>query len=1122
VTRRYVVVLQAFLCVLVLEGTAAGQQPRPAPTPPLPAPCPAPCTSFLITGGFLGFLDGFPEYPGWPGDTFSLADSPAAVRQAKLPSANQYGGVVGVGVWLETYRAPSALAVRGAAPPFVLLAGNNHPQPLGLGPSQDERRQAVPAPKDHWFWKHVAKLPSDAVAIGREDIHRWLIEMGPSRLVEWAKAGIAENGQVPFVASNVVIRRTGKALNVVAHEALGLELGLSSTESLGFLDEIPLSYRCAAGAAVEGGTFSFDGPNTPTITFDKPQTKGPTKPLETEDQCKLTLKLSKRLRPSQTYRLRARLAPMSPNEGQRPTEAVFSLVTDDVLTPHANGGPWADLPAVRVDRSGVRAAVMAFVTPEVLTEVPESYGKWARAEGCPAESCQLTYLPPAEAARQLLEMGAGSSSPAGTPPDPEARLPLLVALTDLSDTELGELLTEVPEIRVVSVHPESSVMGRAAPEVKPTKPGEPRYSGDLSFGSVIDEPHPELTRLMARPEWVGETVLEASVTASPEAATSSPWRLSTPSVYAHSIRGADLVPSVVGGKVTYQAVLDLKSSKVVVDAADRAFQAYCPLAKAGPFDASGFAQRGLWTSQEDFAALVLDTMRTTTRAEIALLPREWIDPSAIGWLADRGDGVNWLSAFILGRVLFRAERVVRVAVAGSALAKTLASLNELAGESGLTLCAAGLDLLDCDLAKLDAKSLFVSARRPQPLHYYGIVLPASLASAAKLEFDDEETREILPAVNRRLSETCPDEAAECRHKTLRAKLEELRASRIQRYLRLDPLSFEFARTGVHEPPTAQKIFGKLPVDGSSAKDNRTIAIDADGDWGILDSRRFALRVPGKVQFTRQDLDDATSFDKDEYSIGFRGDYKRKMKGLVRLFVGGFMEGRLGTVKSKATATRLISVDDPAHPGTVLEDLKVEGPKIGFRTERRSFVFGAVGAELPSKEWEWGTLSNVKVSFDYGRATNVPRSVRIAETEFSIDDFIRRGMDELLSEVYQADVDGVTDATPLVFRYGRPHVFRTQVDAKYEHEWDSKAKLTGEVRARFYRQFSDEPLLATRYSVASKVSFQWPIARRWTFGPYVEHTIVDVKQVSGAFWVTKAGAQLKLTSFFKLGQWRLFE
>lgn len=43
--------------------------------------------------------------------------------------------------------------------------------------------------------------------------------------------------------------------------------------------------------------------------------------------------------------------------------------------------------------------------------------------------------------------------------------------------------------------------------------------------------------------------------------------------------------------------------------------------------------------------------------------------------------------------------------------------------------------------------------------------------------------------------------------------------------------------------------------------------------------------------------DATSFDRDEYAIGLRGDYKRKLKGLARIFVGVFVEGPLAALRS---------------------------------------------------------------------------------------------------------------------------------------------------------------------------------------------------------------------------------
>src|SRR5262245_8813888 len=149
-TVRRISQIAALLVCLQTIGTVVlqGQQAPSANAAPVPF-------AFVTFGGFLGYLDGFVEYPAGPWDP--------GTKGTALPS----GGVIGVKQWLAS---ASSTPAAGGAKTVRLMSGNNMPwyrHPDGNGSLTATHRR-------HEFWNRVASLSPDVVALGVEDFARGL------------------------------------------------------------------------------------------------------------------------------------------------------------------------------------------------------------------------------------------------------------------------------------------------------------------------------------------------------------------------------------------------------------------------------------------------------------------------------------------------------------------------------------------------------------------------------------------------------------------------------------------------------------------------------------------------------------------------------------------------------------------------------------------------------------------------------------------------------------------------------------------------------------------------------------------------------------------------------------
>jgi hypothetical protein len=102
-----------------------------------------------------------------------------------------------------------------------------------------------------------------AIGVGTEDFRRWFAQMDPQALSVWLRR--ADAAHLPFVASNVIIRKSGHALNVVRDPRTRIALRLPANESLGPVRSLEFSHPCSLARELDASAFRFDETDAPAI-----------------------------------------------------------------------------------------------------------------------------------------------------------------------------------------------------------------------------------------------------------------------------------------------------------------------------------------------------------------------------------------------------------------------------------------------------------------------------------------------------------------------------------------------------------------------------------------------------------------------------------------------------------------------------------------------------------------------------------------------------------------------------------------------------------------------------------------------------------------------------------------
>lgn len=1010
--------------------------------------CTGNCVTIRSTGGFLGYLDGFPEFPAWPGDSFEgnpdLIPNPTPPLDPKRPLP--YGGVIGVATFLQSHPV--------STPSVLLISGNNQPQQIAALHGSEFRNSASRATAraaTHWFWKRLLDLHPDAVGVGTEDVHRWLTQMRPENLTTWITDGISAG--LPFVASNAIIRMTDEHLNTVDNAEHHLELDVAEDESLDFIEEVRITHTCSVRDHVRSAAFAFDaGPAVSVLQPSADESRAERESAATKARravlgnvCHTTLHFSERLRPGMTYRLGSSMTGASFR---------FTLTTHRVLTPHAAFG---GVPVVGAAKGNVAIAIMGFVSPSAARRVPPEYFEWSKADGCAAAHCRIDIIKPEEAARAWLAL----LSPQGK------TAPVLLAMSNLPEAETTAFLDAVPEVRLIAVSPDSGRLGRAAAALGASGV---RYSGDRSFGAVVDRQQPDLAKLIVRPAWIGEYIhtATASFTAT---GPGNPWRVADAALAFDPVPGASLAWTTSARGTSYSAFLDPKRFRNPGEpfpAEPSAFRPYCAIDQNGPFDAISRERQGdLWTKPASFAGLVLDEMRRSARGDIAIVPQSWIDPDVIATIETPPEtGVAPLSGFMLQRILYRSQGVVRVTIEGSQLADTIATLVASSAAAKDPVCVSGAGVVNsCPLSAIDTDDFLVDVRKPEDGNYYRVILPATLAREAGMTFNESAARDLLADLDARLS-ACESTAGRSllpSDDPFAERLENQLARRPQHYLKIDPLTIDLSSTSVHEPDGSEGMFSRLPIEGFGEQPSRRVVIDGDVDAVLWDTASYAVRVPAQLRYDRTTVDQETSYDRDEFSVGFRIDRKRLPARWARVYAGVFFDGRL--------FDRRDTVDGFAGPITFT-----------IRPQR-NFGLG-YGLEVPKARFGRITVNGLQLTHFMGHVYNVPIGVRAGSQTYDTATHVQS---------------------------------RVQVDAETETALPLAATtLSTEHRYRWYHHDSDAVGLFTERSFYTKLALDIAIKKRCTVGPYIERHDVDAAMTGNGdqhFSATSWGLQVKVPVFW---------
>lgn len=479
---------------------------------------------------------------------------------------------------------------------------------------------------------------------------------------------------------------------------------------------------------------------------------------------------------------------------------------------------------------------------------------------------------------------------------------------------------------------------------------------------------------------------------------------------------------------------------------------------------------------------------------------------------------------MLQRILYRSRRVVPVAVEGSALAALMKQIVEGAAAAGDAVCVSGLGFArQCPMTTLDGDELLVNVRKPASGHYYRIGLPASLARAHGLAYDDGAARDLMVDLDARLA-TCDASAPPVLRSgvdQLAERLESRLAGRPRHFVKVDPLSFDFASTSVAEPDEAEGVFSRLPVDSSGARSSRRIVIDGDVNAVLWDTITYDVRIPVSFRYDRSRVGAATSYDRDEFSVGLRVDRKRFPVRWAQMFGGVFFDGRIfNRVDPVDSARSLGALPDPQLPGRVLSGVTTPGPTVGFTTAPQRNLAVAYGLDVPT--WSLGalTVSGLQVSQFHGRASNVPIAVQLGDERIELLDFLQGDASDTLSAAYQRNPAALSVATPFGYVTAARRQSRVQVDAttRTALHWPGfqSVELSTEHRYRWYRQDTTAVGLFTERSANTKVALALGVGKRWSIGPYAEWTAVTVgvkDRRALSFRVLSGGVQLQLPLFW---------
>lgn len=1018
---------------LLLAGQVAGRQTDPKSQDQTGR------VRVLAVGGFLGQLDGFCEHPGGTYDLapngvpfvapFCAPGGPGGQTTGPQPPGRwpfALGGLLGAAEWIASQDST-------ALPPVILVPGNNQladfadqtiPRSWAATASSTRklRSQDAQGGADRFWTLLRDRLKPTVVGLGPEDFLRSLRtpprdkERGDLQgdrvrfLVDWIRSGGgAAVGGLPFLASNAVVKIEGDELNKIEDGDYTLEV--EEGESVAWVQKVKLEHPAGVAPVLvlEESDRPFSGPGA-RRTVPITTSAGPAAGAK---QHTTVTALEGSLLPGKYYQLQITATGRVRHLTFRTHETLLprSLAADPWVGPagqirsraadHLKGFPVVLTPT----GTGEDLVVISLVDPATGLGL----GKNAWTYRNTTSALTIAFTSPSDAVAAILRRLAAA----------DTKAPYVVLLSSLNDDDTLEIMETFPEIRVAVLPPESHLLGRAS-RLTVNDPsdlvssvfsrrhqpsGAPaQYGGDLGLASIVNRHEPPATRVLARPEWIGETGTRVDVTMKRN--QYDEWETHDPDVSVQTLPGAALTYQVRNGLLYYWPVghpsLELGP--------------YLPYLSTPISGASGndlnFIK--LWTEKRAFAAAAGEAVRNGLNGDVAIVPDDLFDDDALGWLnhALQSGDTGWLSRFVLERAMFRSYRFVRADVQGSELLDKLTKALSDPLETGAKACVVGLGAAGCPatIDKEHPERMRIRDRAIVSSVFYNVVLADSVAEKLELKHDDKitDSEDALDMLDRFLTNHLWEATSPLRLPALPVVVEHRAQNETRHYLKLSALELGFGRIFVNEPDEREGVLPNLPVDFKGAKPERTLTGKIDADWAIWESRLHAGRVLATVDFSertefKKETKEITN-PRDAFSIGGRLE-GRLIDGSdaieTRPYIGVFLEGPLRPTSLTLTATREREVE---RAGFKLSE------SAGFSTpltlEPSRFAYAAIGADflpaaadlIPSDKY-LVKPTRLGVDLGYGRLSSVLVGLTLGSEPQEVSRFLASGAKTLLNEYF---------------------------------------------------------------------------------------------------------------------------
>jgi len=408
----------------------------------------------------------------------------------------------------------------------------------------------------------------------------------------------------------------------------------------------------------------------------------------------------------------------------------------------------------------------------------------------------------------------------------------------------------------------------------------------------------------------------------------------------------------------------------------------------------------LWTSDDDkLVAAMAMAVRSAGDSELSVLPKNAVDDDYLAWIAREMKGAtdDWLSRYMVERVLYQSPRMVRGYVTGEDLMSTLKKIIDAEGDAGV--CIVGMT--GSCTSELDAdhpERATVNRRRIDPRLTYGIALPDRIAEA--LEITHSEQDPLFDAISGVERGFQAYEAAKGNH----APASPADVRRYGGYWLLSPLQLGYSKVDVHDPGDS-KVRSTLPIDFKDAKPTRGFSTKITSDAALVDAPRWAIRVPGSLDYQwNKDLTPgavhAISHDTDEFSIGVRADWKLHVLQEMRVYGGWSIDGQVSASERDVAP----SFDFKTPDG--LDATATAGFKIPVTSPPSRYRGWGVGFDIvPTKSltlWKGAdiTLTSGGANVIWGTSSNVLTGVSIAGEPQPTDKLaVDKGLDGLFNDYF---------------------------------------------------------------------------------------------------------------------------